>query len=369
MDPLVSKSSVDALTVQLHALHERVQEIAPDIQRIACALYDADEDMLGTFINSTDDGVVLRGYQYPLANSESLSTMARTLEPRLLTDLQNQLQADTPHSAYVLEEGYQSSYTLPLTHQGAFLGFLFFDSRKSDTFTVGVRREVNLYGQVIAMTIANAVLAVRSIVSSVMLARDFASFRDAETGGHLRRMARYSRIIARGLSFDDPDVSDEFVEHLFLYAPLHDIGKIAIPDAVLLKPGPLNDAEWEIMKSHTVRGREIVDTIVNDLGVSELPNQSLLNNIVELHHEAINGGGYPFGLRGDDIPLESRIVSVADVYDALTSRRPYKQPWPTAQAFAELERMVEIGKLDARCVRVLIDSEKDAEHIRTTYLE
>lgn len=367
MDRHLTESNLEALTAQLRGLHDRVQEIAPDVQRISCALYDSSEDLLKTFINSTQQGTALRAYQYRLSDSQSLSRMARTNEPRLLTDIQNQLQPGTRHSMYILEEGFRSSYTLPMNHQGAFLGFLFFDSRASDTFSVAVRRELNLYGQVIAMSIANAILAIRSIVSSVMLARDFTTFRDAETGGHLQRMARLARLIAHGLARDDATLSDEFVEHVFLYAPLHDLGKIAIPDSVLLKPGPLDSQEREVMRTHTVRGREMVDTIVRYLGVDSLPNQPVLNHIVELHHEALDGSGYPYGLRGDDVPLEARIVAVADIYDALTSQRPYKTAWTPADAMAELHRMVDRGVLDGRCVAVLSAAGEEVEAIRVRY--
>ena len=362
----ISDQAYGSLTQQLQGLHERVREIAPAIERIACALYDPADDMLKTFINSTHNGIALRGYQYRLGDSESLSYLARTKEMRLLTDIQNQLKPTTAHSAYVLQEGFQSSYTIPLHHQGAFLAFMFFDSREKDTFSEPVRRELQIYGQILAMAIANELLAVRSILSTVMLAREFASFRDAETGAHLERIPRYARLIVRGLAATH-EIADEFAEAIFLYAPLHDIGKIAIPDSILLKPGKLDADEWEIMKTHTTKGREMIDTIISDLGIDSLPNDTILRNIVELHHEAINGSGYPHGLSGDDIPLEARIVAVADVYDALTAVRPYKRASTPQEAIAELVRMVDMCKLDPECVTALRRGFEESEAIRTRY--
>jgi len=224
---------------------------------------------------------------------------------------------------------------------------------------------LQIYGQILAMAIANELLAVRSILSTVMLAREFASFRDAETGAHLERIPRYARLIVRGLR--DYEIPDEFAEAIFLYAPLHDIGKIAIPDSILLKPGKLDPDEWEIMKTHTTKGREMIDTIVSDLGIDSLPNDTVLRNIVELHHEAISGSGYPHGLSGDEIPLEARIVAVADVYDALTAVRPYKRASTPQEAMTELARMVEIGKLDSDCVTALRRGFEESEAIRTRY--
>jgi HD-GYP domain-containing protein (c-di-GMP phosphodiesterase class II) len=364
----LNAKAYDSLSSQLTVIHDRICEVAPDIVRISCALYDPDDDMLKTFINSTHAGVALRAYQFRLRDSESLSAIARSGSPRLLTQLQDNLRPTNRHSRYVLEEGFESSYTVPLSHQGTFLGFLFFDSRANDTFTEPIQRELSLSGQLVAISIVNELLAIRSIISTVMLASDFTNFRDAETGAHLQRMSRFARMIASRLAMIS-DLSDEFVEQVFLYAPLHDIGKVAIPDSILLKPGKLTPDEWEVMKTHTTRGAEMVDTIIRDLGMQALPNQQLLRNIVELHHEAIDGQGYPHGLAGDEIPLEARIVAVADVYDALTCHRPYKRPWTPREAIEELRVMVGAGKLDAECVAVFAAAHDETERIRARYPE
>jgi two-component system, response regulator RpfG len=146
-------------------------------------------------------------------------------------------------------------------------------------------------------------------------------FRDEETGYHLIRMARYSRLIAAALGLD----ADE-VQTIELAAPLHDIGKIGIPDQILLKPGKLDAAEWEIMRRHPLIGHEILKG-----SASKYVRMGAL--IALGHHEKYDGAGYPNGLVGDHIPLCARVVSVADVYDALTSVRPYKKGWSSDQAF------------------------------------
>ncbi len=142
-----------------------------------------------------------------------------------------------------------------------------------------------------------------------------AEFKDDDTGAHVLRMSRYSAAIARTLGLDDA-----WVALLLHAAPMHDIGKIGIPDRILLKPGRLDAAEWEIMRTHCRMGAEILagsDSEVIRLG----------EEIALTHHEKWNGQGYPHGLVGDSIPLSGRIVAVADVFDALTSRRPYKEPF------------------------------------------
>jgi two-component system response regulator RpfG len=146
-------------------------------------------------------------------------------------------------------------------------------------------------------------------------------FRDEETGYHLIRMARYSRLIATALGLE-PDEG----QTIELAAPLHDIGKIGIPDQILLKAGRLDAAEGEIMRRHPLIGYEILKG-----SASKYVRMGAL--IALGHHEKFDGSGYPNGLVGEHIPLCARIVSVADVYDALTSVRPYKKAWSSEQAF------------------------------------
>jgi len=153
-----------------------------------------------------------------------------------------------------------------------------------------------------------------------------AESRDPETGAHLERVRSYSRVLARQLSKQpkfSAELDDKFVELIYLTSPLHDIGKVGIPDSVLLKPGRLSDNEFEIMKTHTLLGAQTLDA-----ALKEYPGARFLvmaRNIAATHHERFDGSGYPAGLKGADIPLCGRIVALADVYDALTSKRVYKK--------------------------------------------
>ena len=358
----------ETLGSHLRFMHDRLSVIAPDVVRVACALYDDDEDMLKTFINSTTHGYAIRAYQYRLSDSEWLSYLARTNETRVIDDIPDVLQTETAHTRYVREQGYVSSFTVPMRHQGAFLGFIFFDSCEHGTFTMELQRELLLYAQLITAAVASEYVAIRSIVGTIQVARDLTELRDIETGAHLQRMARYSRAIARGL-VEPLDLTDEFVEAVFLYAPLHDVGKIGIPDRILLKPGRLDAEEWEVMRTHTVKGRQMVDTINKDLGLGALNRDDVMRNIVELHHEALDGSGYPYGLEGEQVPLEARIVSVADIFDALTSARPYKPGWSMDQAIEELDRLATTGKLDPRCVTALVSQPDEIDLVLAHHAE
>ena len=157
-----------------------------------------------------------------------------------------------------------------------------------------------------------------------------AEYKDNETGLHVIRMSYYSRFLAEQLQ-----ANDDWVELLYNAAPMHDIGKIAIPDRVLLKPGKLDQEEWGIMQTHVNCGVEI-------LGEHDSELLTMAREIALYHHEKYDGSGYPNGTSGEDIPLSARIVAIADVFDALTSVRPYKAAWPVEKAVALLEE--ESGK-------------------------
>ena len=153
-----------------------------------------------------------------------------------------------------------------------------------------------------------------------------AEFKDNETGLHVIRMSHYTRLLAQAYGGNDA-----WVELIFNAAPMHDIGKIVIPDKILRKPGKLDAEEWEIMKTHTLMGAEII-------GDHPSPLLQLSSTIAVTHHEKWDGTGYPHGLAEEDIALEGRIVAIADVFDALTSHRPYKKEWPVEEALDLIDR-------------------------------
>lgn len=181
-----------------------------------------------------------------------------------------------------------------------------------------------------------------------------AEFRDPETGAHIQRMAHYSEIIARGLDLDDASC-----RLLLKAAPMHDVGKIGIPDYILLKPGRLTPQEFEVMKRHAELGYELL----KDSG-SEILQAGA--EIALSHHEKYDGSGYPKGLKGHAIPLFGRIVAVADVFDALTSERPYKKAWLLDDAL----RFLENGRgahFDPLCVEALLAGWEEVLEVRQRF--
>jgi putative two-component system response regulator len=161
----------------------------------------------------------------------------------------------------------------------------------------------------------------------VWVACSLAESRDANTGAHLDRMATYCRSLALSLPEKvkrEHGVDEQYADHLFQSAPLHDIGKVAIPDSILLKPGPLSPCEYEVIKRHPVVGREILEAVRGRLSPESAPALDLGIDICIGHHERFDGTGYPAGLKRAEIPLGARIAALADVYDATTSSRPYR---------------------------------------------
>ena len=182
---------------------------------------------------------------------------------------------------------------------------------------------LDIFARLLCLTMVQGFAQARVLESTLRMAVRLTHYRDPESKGHLERMAQCARLIARALAPVN-DLSDEFVESVLRFAPMHDIGKIGIPDRILLKDGPLTPAECEVMQSHVLKGVEIVDDFLAEMDGGGIGQRDLLRNVVLFHHEAIDGSGYPHGCRGSDIPLEGRIVMVADVFDALGSQRPYE---------------------------------------------
>ena len=274
-----------------------------------------------TAARNHDFDIVLVDYEMP--GMDGISFIRRIREMPKFADIPvvmiTSIQTDDVRLE-ALEAG--ATDFLPKSPQG-----LEFSVRLRNLVNLGMAsRKLNNRAADLAKEVAAATHKLQQREEEIILRLALAvEYRDNDTGEHTLRVAKYSRLIAEQL-----DQSDRFCRNIYLAAPLHDVGKVAIPDQILLKPGRLDPYEIAVMRTHASIGGEILAN-----SRSELIQLAAL--IACAHHERWNGTGYPSGLAGEDIPLCARIVMVADVFDALTMKRPYKEAMPIAEARDYLE--------------------------------
>lgn len=355
------------LKEKIKSAHEVVKDKFPFVARVAITLYDPETRVLKTYMHSSGDDNPLQHYQALLDEAPSLKEILNKGRPRVVNKLVTFNDSDNEHAKRIGRQGYAASYTMPMYHSGEFIGFLFFNSYESEVFTEKVLSDIDVYGHLISLMIVNELATLKVLGAAIKTTSNITHERDPETGSHLDRMSRYSRIIAKTLA-GKYELDDDYIEHIFMFAPLHDIGKIAIPDSILLKPAGLDEDERKIMNTHARKGREMIDDIIKNFGLDAISDIDVLRNISEFHHEAVNGTGYPEGKSYDEIPLEARIVAVADVFDALTTSRPYKQAWSNDKAFDMLKKLAG-EKLDKDCVEALFSNRKEVEEVQQLFKE
>lgn len=350
---------------QLAAVHANLKLQIPGIERIAVAIYDASTDLLRTFLHSTDGAVPFSLLEAKLADVPSLADLAARRQDRVINDLSRLADGAAAHTRLLLERGFRSSYTLPFYEHGRLRGFIFFDACESGFFTPTIVRHLTIYAHLVSLLVLEALAPANVLRSAVEVARELTHLHDSETGAHLDRMARYSGMVASAVAGREGR-DEEFVEFVLLFAPLHDIGKIAIPEEVLLKPTRLTQGEIELMRTHVERGIVLIQSMASAFGLGRAEHLDILYNIVRYHHECYDGSGYPHGIAGRAIPLEARIVSVADVFDALTTERPYKEAWSNERAYAFLEEQAG-NRFDPECVRAFVTERARVEEIQERF--
>ncbi len=228
---------------------------------------------------------------------------------------------------------------------------------KMATDTAEKLREIRYYAESTAQMQSGLIITMADMVES----------RDSDTGAHIQKTAAYVKIIVEGLQrkgYYPEKINEKFISDVVMSAPLHDVGKINIPDKVLNKPGKLTDEEYEIMKTHTTAGRHIMESAISTVhGESYLKEA---RNMAAYHHERWDGKGYPEGLHGEVIPLSARIMAVADVFDALTSPRVYKPAFPLEKALGIINEGSG-SQFDEKCVEVFMESLDEVKKVLKKY--
>ncbi len=349
----------DTLNGRLEVLHECLRQSLPQITQSSCMLYDEKTDSLKKFLSSHHFASHGKDESLYLKSNQALFTLCQQEEGKLVS-----FATDDPIWQHFQQDPQSlAAFIIPIKQAQRFIGFVCFEIEHLPQHLSDAEKiTLSLYAQFISMMINEELSLVNTLLATVRAARDFTDFRDFETGLHLDRMACYARIIATDLA-KKHRLSDEFIEHVYIFARLHDIGKIGISDTILNKPGRLDDAERSIMKTHVEKGIVMLEQVLNDYNLVDMRDTDMMRNIVACHHEYIDGSGYPKGLKGEQIPLEARIATVADIFDALTCQRPYKKPWPLDDALAELEKMQQANKLDAECVAAVRRNKAEFEKV------
>ena len=368
-DPLDGLATASTYQKKLTVVHDVLKKRFSGIDRVSVALYDNQTESLKTFIASPAYESPLKNHEIALDKESSLGKIASDGTSRIINDLRIFESHDSVHSRAIIGHGFASSYTHPMFHNKDLTGFVFFNSFHNGYFRDRVLEQVEIVVHLLSEMVLADLMATRALVAARRTSISMMHKHDMETGSHLERMSRYARLIAQCLAKNElAELDDEQIEQITLFSPLHDVGKIGISDQILQKPTKLNDEEREVMNTHPVLGRQIVDDLISSFGFEKIPYIDYLRHITEDHHETMDGSGYPHGLCGQEIPLEARIVAVSDIFDALTTPRPYKQPWTNDHAFAML-KLLSLDKLDRDCVEALLACPDEIDQIQKQFAE
>ncbi len=317
---------------------------------------------------------IILGNKYSaILKDTTLNKIIKTGEPRIINDLEEYLEKkpSSDSTRLIVEEGMKSSITLPLKLDDDCVGVIFFSSNKKNTYNTNHLNFLKSIAQTMAISFEKNFVQQDLVVSTINGLAKLVESKDNETGLHIDRMRNYAYLIATKLGTKEryeKIIDNNFVEAIYNFSPLHDIGKVGIPDNILLKPDKLSNEEFDVMKTHTMIGAEILADMENEIKIRRKSFYDIGIQIVKYHHEKYDGTGYPEGLSGENIPLSARIVAIADVFDALTSERPYKEAFSFNKAVNILKS--ESGThFDPYIIDVFLESKNEIKDIYTTFKE
>lgn len=342
------------------------------VDRVGLAFVDYSREMIvAEYGVLVDQNIKLGpGFEVPFVRT-SLFDLIESKKPVINNDLENEfIKRPKSSSLYLLSlEGVKSNLILPLTMGNAVFGFLFLSSRQKNFFDLN---HLHLAEKIVyeIKGLLNRTYFTKVIFNKITTGfSELVDKKDNETGQHINRMVNYSTLLAQKLvekNHPDYPINDKIVLEIERNAAVHDIGKVGIPDSILKKPGKLTDEEWEIMRTHPIIGGDIFKSMREGLKAFDPELYKVSEEITRSHHEKWNGEGYPNGLKGFEIPLVARIVSVADVFDAISNKRVYKDAFDFEESFKMLEEMK--GKnLDPFLVDLFIENSDEVLKIYQKY--
>jgi len=358
----------ETLEFVFHSFQEHIP-----YNRIGIGLIDKLTDTIHCQAVHSDNETVLKsGYSLPTKET-SLIEVVDLGKPRIIDDLREYIKS-RPHSKsskVLLQEGILSSITLPLYVNNNPIGVVFFSSYSPNVYKKEHIEFLEQIATFLAISIEKNILINDLILVSITGLAKLVESKDSETGLHIERIKNYSEIIAKQLAMNNEYkeiLTDHYIQEISDFAPVHDIGKVGIADGILLKPARLSPEEFEVMKKHTTIGADVLRKSGSNITRKDKHYFSTAIDIALGHHEKINGKGYPFGLKGNMIPISAKIVAVADVFDALTSRRVYKEPVALKASYDIIA--CESGEsFDVDVVKAFLKSEKQITSIYSQFKE
>jgi len=270
-------------------------------------------------------------------NATSLENIINNGIPRVINDLENYTKhKEAQYNKILIESGIKSSITLPLKINDRPLGIIFFSNVTKNIYKEEHIGFLEALSNSIAISLNKNIFIDEMLYSTLLALAKMAEARDEDTGDHLDRMTAYAVKISEFLLQDnlfEDIITVSFLKNIERFSSMHDIGKVGIKDGILLKPGKLTEEEYDEMKKHVKYGADVLKTAESNIAKQNYSMFKMGIEIVEGHHEKWNGTGYPYKKSGVEIPLSARIVAIADVFDALTSKRPYKEAYTFEESF------------------------------------
>lgn len=305
--------------------------------RIGIAVLSSDKTHIRALSARSDKSIKLGKNYTAKLNDTSLESIISSGEPRVLNDLENyySLKRHSDSTKLMLDEGMRSSITFPLIVRNECVGVVFFSSVEKNKYEGDHINFLRTIAGSLASAFDHSFLHDQLLVSTIRGFAQLVESKDSDTGNHIDRMQTYSVMIAELLYREGvyKDILDDgLIKQIKDFSPLHDIGKVGIPDGILLKPGKLTAEEFALMKTHVIIGSDILKDMNDQIKGESRAFYTTGIEIVRHHHEKYDGSGYPDRLKGQSIPLSARIVALADVLDALTSKRPYKEAFDMEKA-------------------------------------
>ncbi|MCG3864716.1 MULTISPECIES: HD domain-containing phosphohydrolase [unclassified Photobacterium] len=356
----------DNLTLQqkLDHLDRLIKTWYSDFIGFAVAMLD-DDNNLYTVYRSQGYGVNFPSFIESIHKSSRLSKLKDKREPDIIDDMMSYTPSIKHIHSKLIKQHCLSSMASPIYDKDdKFIGIIFLNSRIPHFFSVNINffTTISIIISLFVNDDLNIKYSFHNIIRTLLM---ISHHKDPETQNHLKRVAEYSRLIALHLG-KKKRCNGDFINAIYHYADMHDIGKYMIPEEILFSTKIYTDAERKIMNEHPELGYQLLLKTLKQWGNITDDNLTIILNIVRHHHERYDGKGFPLALKGEDIPLEARIVTVADVTDALLSHRTYKKPWSIAQVIDYLQQ----GKnkqFDPLCVDAMTDEIMKANRIKDQY--